>query len=88
MPPIGLNGVCMIDSDCQSGLFCSNGVCLTARYPGDPCTDAISACVHSLCSSGVCVDHIKAGQPCSANAACVSGTCASGVCADTSVCGA
>jgi O-methyltransferase involved in polyketide biosynthesis len=86
VPPTGLNGVCDIDSDCQSGLFCSGNVCLNARYPGDSCADATSACVFGVCKSGVCVDHTKAGQPCTASADCISGTCTNGVCFDRSVC--
>jgi hypothetical protein len=86
VPPTSLGGVCDIDGDCQPGLFCSGNVCLNARYPGDSCADANSACVFGVCRSGVCVDHVKAGQPCAANADCISGTCASGACLDRSVC--
>jgi hypothetical protein len=86
--PAGLNEACSSDSSCQAGLFCTDSyVCLAARYPGDPCGDADSACAHGICRAGTCVDHAKAGQPCAGVTDCVTADmCRNGACADTYVC--
>jgi hypothetical protein len=84
--PRTLGGACSSGDQCQSGLTCTGGMCLNARYPGDACGDAMSACVLSLCKGGTCVDHAKVGQPCTTGTDCTTGACIGGTCADTSVC--
>ncbi len=86
--PSGLGGACTGNSnaDCQTGLTCSNQICMNTLYPGDACGDATSLCVLSTCKSGVCANYAKVGGACATTSDCFEGACVAGTCADTTVC--
>jgi hypothetical protein len=59
--PSECDGDCALDEDCESGSFCSAGVCVPAREVGEECTRA-AECGARPCADGRCCDRACTGS--------------------------
>ncbi len=67
-------GVCVVDTDCADGNWCSGGVCMPRKANGGSC-GAADQCTSGLCVDGVCCDAACTGQCEACDVAGAVGTC-------------
>lgn len=83
-------GACLLNLDCQRGLYCegenfstmSKGVCAARKAAGETCSPNLPCVEDAYCSStNVCAARKAEGQACSTTSECAEDTtCTSGVC--------
>lgn len=66
---------CSKDSDCKSGEYCKNGVCVPKGEIGDSCRKSDgSECESGICSGGVCIE-CESDKDCDSDEYCSLGEC-------------